>query len=288
LEQLKRFDEGIARGEAVLATVVLLSMIGAASTQAVFRNLAGWELDWANDVLGNLAWIDPFLQKGTLWLAFLGASLATREERHIGIDLLPRIAPKKVKLLMRGLANVASAVVAFYLSRAFWAAVLVNAEERPALYEVFGDTGPLHTCDAPARLVTDAGLEVPHIFCGVRSALDSIGVPVETPEAALQLIVPVAFVLISVRLLANGIGSFVKLYQGGDDEIEESHHKRSSELNALSVEDARAGTAGDESDDSASDESASDESASEDSASDDSASDDSASDDSASDEKGEG
>lgn len=240
MEQLKRFDAGIARGEAVLATVVLLSMIAAASTQAVFRNLAGWELEWANDVLGNLAWIDPFLQKGTLWLAFLGASLATREERHIGIDLFPRIAPKKVKLLMRGVANIASAVVAFYLSRAFWAAVLVNAEERPALYEVFGDTGPLHTCDAPLRLVTDAHLEVPSIFCGVRSALSAIGVPVETPEAALQLIVPVAFVLISVRLLANGIGSFIKLQKGGGDEIEEGHHKRSSEMSALTLEEARA------------------------------------------------
>lgn len=242
MQQLKRFDEGIARGEAVLATLVLLSMIGAASTQAVFRNLAGFDLSWANDVLGNLAWVDPFLQKGTLWLAFLGASLATREERHIGIDLFPRIAPKKVKLLMRGVASAASAVVAFYLSRAFWAAVLVNAEERPALYEVFGDSGPLHTCDAPAQVVTDAGLQVPSIFCGVRSALDAIGVPVETPEAALQLIVPVAFIMISVRLLANGIGSFRKLAKGGDDEIEEGHHKRSSEMNALSVEEARAMT----------------------------------------------
>ena len=94
MQALKRFDDGIARGEAVLATLFLLSMILAASIQAVFRNLAGAEIEWANAALSSLEWVDPFLQKGTLWRAFLGASLATREGRHSGVDLLPRLAPK--------------------------------------------------------------------------------------------------------------------------------------------------------------------------------------------------
>ncbi|MEQ8456562.1 MAG: TRAP transporter small permease subunit [Sandaracinaceae bacterium] len=215
MQALKRFDAGIARGEAVLATLFLLSMILAASVQAIFRNLAGAEIDWANTALSSLEWVDPFLQKGTLWLAFLGASLATREGRHIGIDLLPRLAPKKAKLLMRGLAALFSSVVSFFLARAFWAAVLVNAEERPATYEVFGDTGPLHVCDATMAQVADASLEMPGIFCHVRTALAGVGVPVETPEAALQLIVPVMFVVMSARLLANGVGAFLELAQGG-------------------------------------------------------------------------
>lgn len=217
MQALKRFDAGIARGEAVLATLFLLSMILAASIQAVFRNLAGAEIEWANTALSSLEWVDPFLQKGTLWLAFLGASLATREGRHIGIDLLPRLAPKKAKLLMRGFAALFSSAVSFFLARAFWAAVLVNAEERPATYEVFGDTGPLHVCDATLAQVADASLEMPGIFCGVRSALSGVGVPVETPEAALQLIVPVMFVVMSARLFANSVGAFVELRGGGGD-----------------------------------------------------------------------
>jgi len=217
LQALKRFDDGIARGEAVLATLFLLSMILAASIQAVFRNLAGAEIEWANEALSSLEWVDPFLQKGTLWLAFLGASLATREGRHIGIDLLPRLAPKKAKLLMRSIAALFSSVVSFFLARAFWAAVLVNAEERPATYEVFGDSGALHVCDATAAQVADASLEMPGIFCGVRSALSGVGVPVETPEAALQLIVPVMFVVISARLLANAVGAIIELRTGGGE-----------------------------------------------------------------------
>lgn len=214
LDYLKRFDDGIARGEAALATLFLISMILAASVQAVFRNLTGMEFEWANPVLEQLTWVDPFLQKGTLWLAFLGASLATREGRHIGVDLLPRLAPAKIKLLMRGIAASGSALVSFYLARAFWSAVLVNALERPADFEVFGDVSAMHVCDATLARVTDAGLEMPTIFCGVRSALASLGVPVETPDAALQLIVPVMFIVMAVRLLANGTSAFIDLGTG--------------------------------------------------------------------------
>lgn len=212
MNYLKRFDDGLARGEAALATVFLLSMIVAAAAQAVARNLASEAgVESANELVAWLSWVDPFLQKGTLWLAFLGASLATREERHIAIDVLPRIASRKVKLVMRGLAALGASVVSFFLARAFWAAVLVNAEERPADYEVFGDSGALHVCDAPAQLVVDAGLEIPTLFCQVRAMLGGLGVPVETGQAALQLIVPVMFVIIAARLLANGIGAFLEM-----------------------------------------------------------------------------
>ncbi|MCA9606879.1 MAG: TRAP transporter small permease [Myxococcales bacterium] len=225
LKHLERFDAGVARGESALATFFLVSMIAAASVQAICRNLAGMEIDWATASLEYLTWVDPFLQKGTLWLAFLGASLATREGRHIGIDVLPRIAPKKTKLLMRAAAGYGSALVSFYLARAFWAAVLVNADERPASMEVWGDSGALHVCDATAQQIADAQLELPSIFCGIRSALAGIGVPVETGEAALQLIVPVMFLMIAVRLFANASGAVLKLTTGqvGDDDEPPSH-----------------------------------------------------------------
>ncbi len=210
--RLAPIDNGIARGEATIATDFLIAMIIAAALQALFRNLTDLEVGWANEAVNWLSWVDPFLQKGTLWLAFLGASLATREERHIGIDLLPRLLPHKGKLLMRGIAGVGSSVVAFFLARAFWGAVLVNAGERPMEYEVLGDSGALHVCDATAAQLIDPA---PTIFCGVRSVLGVIGVPVETPEAALQLIVPAMFIVISARLLGNGMKAFVEI---GDPE----------------------------------------------------------------------
>ena len=44
----------------------------------------------------SLLWSDMMLQHLTLWLCFLGAALATCERRHISIDVLSRILPKKI------------------------------------------------------------------------------------------------------------------------------------------------------------------------------------------------
>ena len=51
-------------------------MILVAALQALFRNLTNVGFEWANVALSSLDWADFVIQKGTLWLAFLGASLA--------------------------------------------------------------------------------------------------------------------------------------------------------------------------------------------------------------------
>jgi TRAP-type C4-dicarboxylate transport system permease small subunit len=221
---LRAFDRGLARGEAVIATFVLVTMILAATLQAVFRNLAtevGWQ--GANVVIGHLDWVDGFLQTGTLWLAFLGASLATHEERHIAIDILPRVASRSVELVAKGIVSIGAAAVSLVFARAFWGVFLVAAGEQiPSPYGVFAGVEEAHVCDAPPTFVTGAGLEVPTVFCWVRTSLDTLGVVVQTPQAALQLIVPVMFVVIAMRLFANGIRAFVRLRAAPAPESRES------------------------------------------------------------------
>jgi TRAP-type C4-dicarboxylate transport system permease small subunit len=210
---LKRFDEGLARGEAALAVVILLLMIAAGSSQALLRNIAaGGELfQWANVALSWVPWIDEFMKKGTLWLAFLGASLATRDEKHIAIDVLPRIASYKVKLLLKGLASIGAAVVSLLLARAFWGAIEAAAMERPADLEVWEGMGAVHVCDATAATIAAEQREVPTLFCAARDALDLIAVPVETPWSTFQLIVPVMFVIIGARLIGHGVAAFLAI-----------------------------------------------------------------------------
>ncbi|MGF1465038.1 MAG: TRAP transporter small permease [Sandaracinaceae bacterium] len=207
MDRLKAFDAGLARGEAAVATVFLLAMILAASAQALLRNLSESGLDAAVAGLTYLTWVDPFLQKGTLWLAFLGASLATREGRHIAIDLLPRLVPRRTKLALRVLTGLFAAVVSFFLARAFFAAVLVNAEEAQgmALYTATGDL--VHVCEASAAELAAERLSAPGAFCAVRAGLALLGIEVQTAEAALELIVPVMFLLITIRLTANAVGA---------------------------------------------------------------------------------
>lgn len=219
MKLLKRFDEGLARGEAVIATSFLVSMIAAGVIQAFARHFATeWHADWANGLLSSLDWVDAFLKKGTLWLAFLGASLATRDERHIGIDLLPRLSPHRAKQAMRAAAALFSAAVSFFLARAFWSAVLVNANERPANLEVYGDAGAIHVCDATVRQLADARIEeVPSFFCVVRDGLGGLGVPIETPGAALQLVVPAMFIVIAARLIGHAVSASMALAKGPPD-----------------------------------------------------------------------
>lgn len=211
MDWIRKFDAGLARGEGAIAAVVLLLMILLASVQALLRNLTYLDLSFANDALGHLAWIDDFLKKGTLWLAFLGASLATRDERHIAIDVLPKLLNDQGKRFVRGLVGIAAGLISFMLARAFWGAVLVNGEERPISYEVLADGDALHICDATAAQLAASHADAPSIFCGLRSGLSALGVPVETPGAAAQLIVPIAFVIIGIRLLAHGVIGFMEV-----------------------------------------------------------------------------
>jgi TRAP-type C4-dicarboxylate transport system permease small subunit len=80
--------------EETLLVVLLLLMVLLAFLPILFRNVIS---------LG-LVWIDPLLRHLVLWVALLGASVATREGRHIKIDLLaPRLSPPQQAGLAAGL-----------------------------------------------------------------------------------------------------------------------------------------------------------------------------------------
>ena len=68
------------RAEDALLVLLLSAMIILASTQILLRNL----LD------SGFVWIDPLLRVLVLWLGLIGATVATRNDRHICIDLLTK------------------------------------------------------------------------------------------------------------------------------------------------------------------------------------------------------
>lgn len=208
MNYIRRLDRGLARGEAAIAATVLLLMIAVAAAQAALRNLTNLDFDWANLVLERMEWADSFLQKGTLWLAFFGASLSTFDEKHIAIDVVPRLSPPRAKQLFRAIVCTFSAVTCFYLGRVFWLSVLNNAQEIPLEYSVLGPTDDMvHICEAPLETLVDAGLSRPDAFCGLRSALEVFGAQMSTPDVALQLIVPAMFIFIAVRFLMRAIAA---------------------------------------------------------------------------------
>lgn len=210
MKTIRRIDRNLARGEAAIAAAVLLIMIVVAATQALLRNLTNLDIDWANLVLERMSWADSFLQKGTLWLAFFGASLSTYDEKHIAIDVLPRLAPPRGKELIRMIVCIFSSVTCFYLARVFWLSVLNNAKEIPLEYSVLGPTDEMiHICAASAEVLADTGLSRPSIFCALRNALEVLGVQMSTPDVALQLIVPAMFMFMSIRFISRAAAASV-------------------------------------------------------------------------------
>lgn len=99
LDNLHRIEDG-------LLVLLLGTMIVLASTQIALRNLFDFGLVWA----------DPLLRVMVLWLGLIGASVATRENRHIQIDLLTRFLNEKSLLLLHAVINQFSAWVCLIIA----------------------------------------------------------------------------------------------------------------------------------------------------------------------------
>jgi len=85
MNRWERVDEAIARGEQTLIVTFLGVMILLAFLQIVLRNYFTTGLDWGDQLLRNLV----------LWIGFIGATLATKEGKHINIDVVSRwLAPR--------------------------------------------------------------------------------------------------------------------------------------------------------------------------------------------------
>ena len=94
-----------------LALVVILSgMILLASGQILLRNVFS----------GGFAWADEALRLMVLWVAMLGAVVASREDRHISIDVLARVLPDVIKRWTIALVNAFTAAVSFTLAWFSW------------------------------------------------------------------------------------------------------------------------------------------------------------------------
>jgi TRAP-type C4-dicarboxylate transport system permease small subunit len=108
--------------EEILLVLLLLLMVLLAFLPILFRNV----------VSIGLIWIDPLLRHLVLWVALLGASVATREGRHIKIDLVaPHLSPSRQAGLSAGL-NLLSALVC--LSLVFPAVEFVQDEYEVGKY----------------------------------------------------------------------------------------------------------------------------------------------------------
>lgn len=85
------------------ATLIFLlgAMIALAIGQILLRNVLGAGIDWG----------DPLLRILVLWVGLAGAIVATREHRHIAINVLMRLLPTNIQVVGRGLTDLFAAMI---------------------------------------------------------------------------------------------------------------------------------------------------------------------------------
>lgn len=109
---LYAIDRFIGRWEGRLIATLLSLMISLSFLQVFLRTLATYAgISWADALLGHTAWIDVFVRILMLWIAFLGASLLTRESGHIRIDALAALLPERMKPCREAIISFAAAIL---------------------------------------------------------------------------------------------------------------------------------------------------------------------------------
>jgi len=100
----------LGSAEDVLLVVLLAVMIALAAWQIVARNV----LDTA------IIWGDPLLRTLVLWVGFLGAVAAARDDRQINVDVVSRFTDEPWTSRIRVLTDLFTAAVSGFLA---WQAV---------------------------------------------------------------------------------------------------------------------------------------------------------------------
>ncbi len=82
----------------------------------------------------SILWGDIFLRHLVLWVGFLGAALATKENKHINIDALSRLLSPKIKKLFGFVTNLFAAIVCFFLTKASLTFIDFEIESQSTLF----------------------------------------------------------------------------------------------------------------------------------------------------------
>jgi len=103
-----RWTEVLCKLEDGILISFLLIMVGLAFVQILLRLLFSSGMIWGDVALRHLV----------LWVGLLGATVATRESRHINIDILPRLLTGRAKAVLAVLIDFFCTLVALILTRA--------------------------------------------------------------------------------------------------------------------------------------------------------------------------
>lgn len=105
---LTHLNEFFAKVEGVCVTLLLLSMILLAFLQVIMRNVFNQGIPWADSVVRLLV----------IWVAFLGAALATKLEQNLTIEVLTKYMPERGKHLSSAIVKIFAVIICLFIFKA--------------------------------------------------------------------------------------------------------------------------------------------------------------------------
>ena len=110
MSKLRSLDRILSKVEMAFLVLFLGSMVVLAFVQVALRNILGSSFMWADTIVRHLV----------LWAGFMGAAMATREERHISVDALTKFLSQRTKHAIAVVTGLFAAVVCYFLAGAAW------------------------------------------------------------------------------------------------------------------------------------------------------------------------
>ena len=105
---IKAIDAILNKVESALLIFMLATMVIVAFGQVMLRNVFHTGISGADILLRHLV----------LWIGFLGAAIATSEERHINIDALRRFLSPRIRSAVDVLTDIFAAIICYFLMNA--------------------------------------------------------------------------------------------------------------------------------------------------------------------------
>jgi C4-dicarboxylate transporter DctQ subunit len=118
MSRWQRWDETLGRVEKFLVAAMLSTMILLAFLQIILRNVFS----------SGISWGDPLVRYLVLWVGFIGASLATKEGKHITIEVFSRWFSEHGNRYLKPIPYLVSVFICSLMTFAGWTFVQNEAQ----------------------------------------------------------------------------------------------------------------------------------------------------------------
>lgn len=98
---IKKFDDFLEKIENFVIVILLIIILILSFSQVILRNFFS----------SGISWADVFLKHMVLYIGLLGASIATKHDKNVNMDILSRIVSDKKKTIFSILTNLFSFII---------------------------------------------------------------------------------------------------------------------------------------------------------------------------------